>query len=84
MSKEVILTFGYDIEIPQDVEEQCFESYKGIIDSHGDKDAMYAHIVYTHLVLGRDFVEGVGSISDLGIKISARTPEAEVDGIQVI
>lgn len=84
MSREVILTFGYDINIPSEVEEKCLESYKGIIDSLGDKEAMYSHIAYTHLILQRDFVEGIGSISELGIKIIERTPRFEVDGVEII
>lgn len=84
MSKEVILTFGYDIEMPDEVEEKCLESYKDIVDSLGYTESMYAHIAYTSLILQRDFVEGVGSISQLGIKITGRTPQAEVDGMEII
>lgn len=84
MKREVILTFGYDIEIPEEYESKCLESYTDLIDSQGGKEGMYSHIAYTHLVLRRDFVEGVGSIKELGIEINERTPCAEVDGTEVI
>ena len=84
MNKEVVLTFGCDIEIPEEYQSKCMESYQGIIDSNGGEEDMYAHIAYTYLILGDNFVEGVGSISEIGIKITERTPCAEVDSVEVI
>jgi hypothetical protein len=71
MKKEVIITITMEVDIPEDKHDEILGEFREVMSPTSEMEEVYKHIGWSMArdrYSGQDFVEGVGSLKERGIK----------------